>query len=100
LFDSLRRSLVPVATFAALLLGFFLPAVGLLVSAAAALLALAGELLFCILEAMLRRDDGGHERFQSVLFVGVGGGIVRTFLRLLLLPGTAWVALSATFRAL
>ncbi len=100
LFDSLRRSLVPVATFAALLLGFFLPAVGLSVSAAAALLALAGELLFCMLEAMLRRDDGGHERFQSVLFVGVGGGIVRTFLRLLLLPGTAWVALSAAFRAL
>lgn len=98
LFDSLRRSLFPVMTTAALLFGFFRTNLGL--TAAAALLALMSELLLTMAEAMLRREGERAARFHSALFVGVGGGLVRTLLRLLLLPAEAWVCLSALGKAL
>ena len=98
LFDSLRRSLVPVMTTAALLFGFFRPNLGL--TGVAALLAMASELLLTTAETMLRRTGEQTPRFHSAVFVGVGGGLVRTLLRLLLLPAEAWVCFSAACRAL
>ena len=98
LFDSLRRSLVPAATLSALLAGFFLPNLGL--AAVAALFALTGELLLTAAQAMVRRNAEETPRFHSALIVGVSGGLVRTLLRLLLLPAEAWICLSAAVRAL
>ncbi len=100
LFDSLRRSLVPVGTLAAIVLGFFRPVPGLTLAAAAALLCALGELLLTVAETLLQRDGERTVRYRSVLFVGIGGGLVRTLLRLLLLPAEAWVCLSAAARAL
>ena len=97
LFDSLRRSLVPAAELAALALGFFLPSPGLVFSAAAALFVLCCELLLAAAEAVL---NGGATVFQTRAFVGFGGGLVRTWLRLLLLPAEAWCCLAAALRAL
>ena len=100
LFDSLRRSLVPVGTLAAIVLGLFTPAPGLQLAAAAALLCALTELLLTVAEALLQRDEGRAVRYRSAVFIGVGGGLVRTLLRLLLLPAEAWFCLSAALRAL
>ena len=100
LFDSLRRSLVPIATLTAFILGIFSGSSGLVLSAAAALTALLSELLLTAADTLLRRDVSCGVRYRSALFVGLGGGLVRTFLRLLLLPAEAWVCFSAALRAL
>lgn len=97
LFDSLRRSLVPAAELAALALGFFLPGPGLRLAAIAAGLAFGGELLLAAAEAIL---NGGTTVFLTRAFFGFGGGLVRTWLRLLLLPAEGWCCLTAALRAL
>ncbi|MBR1496660.1 MAG: hypothetical protein IJ617_03465, partial [Oscillospiraceae bacterium] len=61
LFDSLRRSLVPPATLAALALGLVLPGVGLTVAAAAAGLTLLRELAAALVRELLRRESTGGE---------------------------------------
>ena len=100
LMDALRRSLVPVLTCAAIVLGLVSGAPGLKLAAAAALLCALSELLLTTAETLLQRDADRAVRYRSVLFVGVGGGLVRTLLRLLFLPAEAWVCLSAALRAL
>jgi len=100
LLDSVRRSLVPVGTLAALAVGFFSAAPGLRLAAAAALLCAAAELLLTAAETLLQRDTERAVRYRSALFVGIGGGLIRTLLRLLLLPAEAWTCLSAAARAL
>ena len=94
LFDSLRRSLVAPLTLTALLCGFLLPA-ALSVAAWAALLALLSELFFSLADGSLRRRPSPPLRRFTRLLTGVGGAIVRGFLRLWLLPCEAWVSLSA-----
>ena len=100
LLDSVRRSLVPVTTLAALATGLFTSAPGPRLAAAAALLCALSELILAAAEALLQRDEDRAVRYRSALFVGVGGGLVRTLLRLLLLPAEAWVCLCAMLRAL
>lgn len=100
LFDSLRRSLVPVMTLAAILAGFYSHGSGLILAAAAALLSLLSELLLTSAETLLHCDRARGVRYRSALFVGLGGGLVRALIRLLLLPAEAWVCLSAAVRAL
>ena len=100
LLDSVRRSLVPVSTLAALAVGFFTAAPGPRLAAAAALLCALCELLLTTAETLLQRDAERAVRYRSALFVGVGGGLVRTLLRLLFLPAEAWVCFSAAVRAL
>ncbi|MBQ9412378.1 MAG: hypothetical protein IJU29_04670 [Oscillospiraceae bacterium] len=100
LFCSLRRSLLPAATFASLLLGLLFPGLPPALAAYAALLSLLCELLLTVAETLFRRPRGRRERFHSALFVGIGGGLVRAMLRLLLLPGEAWTSFSAIARAL
>ncbi|MBE6914601.1 MAG: hypothetical protein E7472_06715 [Ruminococcaceae bacterium] len=100
LFDSVRRSLVPPSTAGALILGFFTGHGGLALCAAAALLALLAELLISLAEAALRREEERGIHYRSALFVGIGGALVRTFLRLILLPAEAWWNICAAARAL
>ena len=100
LLDSLRRSLLPPMTLAAILAGFFLPGRGLALSAWAALLALLSRLFLALAEGGLRRRSGPRLRRRTRLMTGVGGAIVQSFLRLWLLPGEAWVCLSAAVLAL
>ena len=94
LFDSLRRSLVAPLTLLALLCGFLLPE-ALAAAAWAALLALLSELFLSLADGSLRRRPSPPLRRFTRLLTGVGGAIVRGFLRLWLLPCEAWVSLSA-----
>ena len=99
LFDSLRRSLVAPLTLLALLAGFSLPA-SLSVAAWAALLALLCQLLLALAEESVRPRSRLPLRRFTRLMNGVGGALVRGFLRLWLLPAEAGVNLSAIFLAL
>lgn len=100
LFDSVRRSLVPVSTLAALIFGFFTSNSGIALAAAAAMLALLSELFVSLAESTLRSEEERGIRYRSALFVGIGGALVRTLLRLILLPAEAWFSLAAALRAL
>ena len=97
LLDSLLRSLLPPATLGAILLGFS-GAAGLTLSAWAALLALLQNLLLAL--AASRRQRGERLRRHARLLTGVGGALVRSFMRLWLLPFEAWVCLTAIAAAL
>ncbi len=100
LLDSLRRSLVSVSTLAAICAGLFSPSAKLAFAAAAALLTAGSELLLTAAETLLKQDCERAVRYRSVIFIGLGGGIVRTLLRLLLLPAEAWFSAAAALRAL
>ena len=101
LLDSLLRSLLPPATLAAILLGFSLRGAGLALAAWAALLALLQSLPLALAGAGLsRRRSGERLRRHARLLTGVGGAVVRCFMRLWLLPFEAWICLSAILTAL
>lgn len=100
LLDSLRRSLLPPMTLFALVFGFFLPEGGLALAAWAALLALLSSLFLSLAESGARRREKVRLRRYTRLLTGVGGAMVRTFIRLWLLPFEAWVCLSAIAMAL
>ena len=101
LLDSLLRSLLPLMTLAAICFGFFRPTPGLALAALAALFSLLRDLLYAVLELGLSRPaQGGRLRRHSRLLTGLGGAIVRCFMRLWLLPLVAWVSLSAITTAL
>ena len=98
LFDSLRRSLVAPMIFAALFLGLCLGAPGMSLAAWAALLALACGLLISLTDAI--GDRRRRTRYHSSLLYGVGLALLRTFIRLWLLPYEAFVSLSAILTSL
>lgn len=100
LLDSLRRALTPVATLAAITAGLLAPGGGLALAAGAAALALLSELLLTGAETLLQKDSARGQRYRSAVFIGASGGLVRAFLRLLLLPVEAAFCLSGTLRAL
>ena len=100
LFDSLRRSLLAPMTQLAILAGFFLRFSGLRLSAWAALLALLGGLLASLADGARRPSRAPRLRRFARLLTGVGGAIVRSLMRLWLLPWEAWVCLSAAVTAL
>ena len=95
LFDSLRRSLVPPLTFAAIFAGFFIRTGGLASAAAAALLALAARLILSLADSTVRRAGEGGVRYHSSVIGGVCGAMMQTFMRLWLLPFEAWTCVSA-----
>ena len=98
IFDNLRRSLVPVLTLAALLLGLFLFRH---VFAAAALVAVVCALSDLLLSgAALAARRGGRERYHSAIVAGFAGAAARTLLQLLFLPLRAWTCLTALCTAL
>ena len=101
LLDSLRRSLVAPLTLTALLLGLCSSRAGLRLAGGAALLTLLQDLLVALAETGLKREDGRVRlRRHTRLLTGLGGAIVRSFMRLWLLPFEAWVALTAILTAL
>lgn len=100
LFDSLRRSLVPVMTFIAICAGFFTLHAGAVIAAVAALLSCACQLVITTAETLLLREEESGLRFHSRVYNGIGGGLVRTVLRLILLPVEAYFCLDAVIRAL
>ena len=101
LLESLRRSLLAPVTFTAMLLGLCCESPGLQLAGWAALLTLGQDLLLTLGEAGLRREDGRVRlRRHTRLLTGLGGAIVRCFMRLWLLPYEAWVCLSAILTAL
>lgn len=100
LLDSVRRSLVPIATLTALCLAFFIRAPWAVMSASTALLSCVCSLVITACEALLRSDEESGMRFHSNVFIGIGGGLVRTLLQLILLPVEAFISLDAVFRAL
>jgi hypothetical protein len=93
LLESLRRSLLAPVTFTAMLLGLCCESPGLQLAGWAALLTLGQDLLLTLGEAGLRREDGRVRlRRHTRLLTGLGGAIVRCFMRLWLLPYEAWYA--------
>lgn len=93
LFDCLRRSLLAPLTFIAIFLGLLLRAHGLRLAACAALLALFSELLIELTECSTQQRQSVSSR--GITSGGVALSLVRTLLRLWLLPYEAYVSLSA-----
>lgn len=100
LFDSLRRSLVPPATFLAMFFGFTLRWPGLRLAAWAALLCLVSRFLLALGESALRPESERRARYHSVVLHGAALALVQTLARLALLPYEAWVSAAAVCRAL
>lgn len=97
-FAKLRDSLIPVATLGALLLGFLRR--GLAGEAAlAATLCLLSDLVLA-LGGELRRRNPRRARRSTRVLAGLGGAIVKSFMRLWLLPWEAWICLSAALTAI
>lgn len=100
LFDSLRRSLVAPATFAAIFAGLLLRAHGLVLAAWAALIALAAGLIISLTELASGKPEALTAKYHSRTLGGIGESIVRTAFRLWFLPYEAWISLSAAVSAL
>ncbi len=100
LFDSLRRSLVAPATFAAIFAGLLLRAHGLILAAWAALIALAAGLIISLTELASGKPEALTAKYHSRTLGGIGESIVRTAFRLWFLPYEAWISLSAAVSAL
>ena len=100
LLDNLRRSLVPGFQLTALLAWICCSGPFFAVGGAVALLALCSDLFLSGADLFLRRFRGNSRRFHSVPMTGFIGAVVRTLVRLLLLPVQAWVCLSGAVTAL
>lgn len=97
--DSLRRSLVAPATWAAIFLGCVLRWPGLRLAAYAALLALAQGLIYALGHPIVHPADA-RVRYHSSVLPGLAAAVVQTVLRLILLPWEAVVNASAIVTAL
>lgn len=97
--DSLRRSLIAPATWAAVFLGCVLRWPGLRLAAYAALLALAQGLIFALGHPIVHPADA-RVRYHSSVLPGLAAAVVQTVLRLILLPWEAVLNASAIVTAL
>lgn len=97
--DSLRRSLVAPATWAAISLGCVLRWPGLRLAAYAALLALAQGLIYALGHPIVHPADA-RVRYHSSVLPGLAAAVVQTVLRLILLPWEAVLNASAIVTAL
>ena len=86
LFDNLRRSLVPVSTLLALVLGMCLSGPVFAAAAGVAVLAAASHLLLSGADLAFRRGRGLTERYHSTIITGFGGVLLQTLVQLLFLP--------------
>lgn len=99
IFDNLRRSLVPVFAFCALLLGILLDNSDFVLVAILAVLSTAAH--FIIASAVtIFKNSGNHVRFHSAIISGIGGQLLQSLVRFVFLPVEAWVSLSAATTAL
>lgn len=97
LLDSLRRSLMPVFSLAAILWPLFRYSGASLTAGLLGLFTLCTGLLPALGSALMRRD---RERLSSPVPHGLGGRLLQLLLRLALLPMEAAVCLSAILTAL
>ncbi len=95
IFDNLRRSLVPVMIFAALVAGMVFSGRGFAWAAVIAIAAHASGLLLTSAEMIIRHDGRTKARYQSAIISGVAGGMMQTAIRLMLIPAEAWNQLKA-----
>lgn len=100
IFDNLRRSLSPICTLLALLLGMCFSGAAFGAAAAAAILSAASNLLLSGADLAFRRGAGLRARYHSTIIAGFGGVILQTLVQLLFLPYHAWVCASAVATAL
>ena len=100
LFDSLRRSLVAPATFAAIFAGLLLAHGGLILAAWTALISLAEGLLISLTELASDKPEALAAKYHSRVLGGIGASLVQTAFRLWFLPYEAWISLSAIVTAL
>ena len=98
LFDSLRRSLVSVFGFIAIVLGFCRARFHL--CAWAALVCLAGQVLLDAWSRLFARTGDLRLRCRSGVLRGIGGSFTRLLSRLVLLPWEAFTCASAAVTAL
>lgn len=100
LFDNLRRSLSPVFTLIALLLGVWMSAPAFGMAAALAIVSAWSNLLLTGADLAFRGGTGLHRRYHATVIAGLGGMILQTLIQLLFLPYHAWVCASAIASAL
>jgi len=100
IFDNLRRSLVPVFTFAAVLASMFFSGRAMVWAGALAALSVLSNLLLSSAALALRRDPGSEARYHSTIIAGFAGWLLQTLVRLMLLPYEAWICASAILTAL
>jgi cyclic beta-1,2-glucan synthetase len=100
IFDNLRRSVSPVSTLLALLLGMCVSRGDFATAAGVAVLAAASHLLLSGAELAFRGGKGLRERYHSTIIAGFGGAILQTLVQLLFLPLQAWTCASAACTAL
>lgn len=100
IFDNLRRSLVPVFTFAAVYIGMLSTGLNFVTAAVVAVLSTASTLLISSAELVFRRDINARARYHSTIISGFGAVLTQTLVRLLLLPYEAWVCLHAILTSL
>ncbi len=98
--DNLRRSLSPVLSMLALLLGMVWNGPVFAVAAGIAVLSAASNLLLSGADLAFRRGRGLGERYHATIIAGFGGVLLQTLVQLLFLPYHAWVCASAALTAL
>ncbi len=97
--DNLRRSLSPVVTLLALLLGLCVSGRVFALAGAVAVLSAASNLLLSGAEAAAR-PWGRRRRYHSTVISGVAGVILQTAIQLIFLPYQAWISAWAICNAL
>ena len=100
IFDNLRRSAVPVFTFAAVILGMLASGNAFAVTGIIAALSSMSGLLISTASLALHHDGSSRTRYHSTIISGFAGILMQTFLRLVFLPVEAWTELSAIITAL
>jgi cyclic beta-1,2-glucan synthetase len=99
LFDNLRRSLVPVFTFSALMAGLFSASSGFIWAASISVLAMVSNLVISSAEQMFRRDPGKKARYYSSIISGFGAWLLQMLTRILVRPFEAWTCVHAVVTA-
>ena len=97
--DNLRRSLVPIFSFASLFLGMLTDNRDFLWAAVVAVLAAMSHLVIASTADIFKKGHG-RVRYHSTIISGIGGQFIQTMIRLVFLPYEAWVSLSAAATAL
>ena len=100
IFDGARRSLFPISAFFSIFLCFFIPTPSFFIAAWTAIFATALQLVLVAVETLFQKNSQRRIRYHSTLYHGIGGGLVGTVLKLILLPIEAYFCLDAICKAL
>ncbi len=100
IFDNLRRSMAPIASFAALYIGMLSKSVNFTAAASVAVLSAVSALLISSAELVFRRDVNTKARYHSTIISGFGAALTQTLVQLIFLPYHAYICLHAVFTAL